>query len=304
MKKITLSFTTCLLLSACATSGKKETPTPLGSQIDKPIVAVRATTEKSPNLLAIKDPLIEGVEARARGDYLNAYNKFYFAWLAEPKNKSVVLALSEMALKTGHAEISNRAISRLEIDAATAAPELFAAKVLTDISLGQISDSERRLELALQRAPNDPRLWNALGKYHDSMSNWEKAKDCYIQAMETGGSQAATYNNLGMSLLMQGQTRAAVSEFEKAIANDPTIDLYANNRRLALALNGQFLEAIKELPNERASDILNDAGYIAKMRDANNLAERLFSAAISRSDRYHMKAHENLEKLVSRKNQI
>lgn len=285
--------------TACASTNANDTSMALSAAARETVFTVRAAKRKSPNLFAIEDPLIQAVEARASGDYADAYNKFYAAWLATPDNEDVVLGLTDMALRTGHLETAYQAISKLELNTETAKPTLLAAQVLTEISVGQSPDIELRLNQALERAPDDPRLWNALGKFHDINENWLQAQDYYIQALKTGGSKAGLNNNLGMSLLLQGQTQAAISKFEQAINIDSRIAIYDNNRRLALALNGQFLDATKELPNSEAADILNDAGYIAKIRNDTVKAKTLFTAAIAQSDSYHPKAHENLKQLLN-----
>lgn len=297
MIRIALTGAATLFLTTCTTTNG------LSGQAAEPIFDVRASTHQSPNLLAIEDPLVEAVEARASGDYVKAYNKFYAAWLAAPKSEAVILSLTDMALRTGHQNTAYHAISKLELDPETAKPALLAAQVLTEVSVGQSSDVELRLTQALERAPNDSRLWNALGNFHDSQKNWAQAQDCYIQALRTGGSTAGLNNNLGMSLLMQGQTQAAISKFEQATEVDPSAILYDNNRRLALALNGEFQEATQTLSDSRAANILNDAGYIAKILQETARAKTLFSAAILQSDSYHLKAHENLKQLLSEQSQ-
>ena len=101
---------------------------------------------------------------------------------------------------------------------------------------------------------------------------------------------------------MQGRTQSAISKFEQAATLNPKNSLYDNNRRLALALDGQFQTAVNGLPDNRAADILNDAGYIAKIRGKTAQAKVLLNAAILQSESYHAKAHENLRQLKSSRN--
>ena len=291
-----------LMLVGCASTGVKDQSVPHSAQDQESVFAVRAATRKSPNLFAIEDPLIQAVEARATGDYNQAYKKFYAAWLATPSHEDVILGLADMALKTNHPKIAYKAISKLHLDPDTANPDLLAAQVLAEIIVGKSPDVELRLNQALERAPDDPRLWNALGHFHNTRANWLQAQEYYIRAHEMGGTKASLNNNLGMSLLMQGRTQSAVSKFEQASELNPKNSLYDNNRRLALALDGQFQTAIKGLADNRAADILNDAGYIAKIRGEKTQAKNLLNAAILQSESYHAKAHENLRQLKNGQN--
>jgi len=267
--------------------------------IDAPQTAieVRATTQKSANLFEIEDPLVQAVEARVKGHYDVAYQKFYAAWLATPRSEAVIIGLADMALKTGHTEQAYSAISELKLDTETVNPALLASQVLTEIAVGKSPDIELRLNQALKRAPKDARLWNAMGRFYDSESLWLQAQDCYIRSHKFGGSKAGLNNNLGMSLLMQGRLSAALSKFEHAFDIEKDVDLYDNNRRLTLAVMGQFDKATNGMSPMRAADILNDAGYIAKLTQQNARAKALFKAAIEHSETYHAKAHENLTNL-------
>ena len=288
-----------LILASCASVKSSDDALKIVAQDVEPVFTVRAASSKSPNLFAIEDPLIQAVEARARGDYTDSYKKFYAAWLATPGNEDVIVGFTNMALKTNHTQMAYKAISKLDLDPDAANPDLLAAQVLAEISVGKSPDVELRLNQALERSTEDSRLWNALGKFHDSRANWLQAQDCYIQASKTGGSKSGLNNNLGMSLLMQGQTQAAISKFEQAVELDSKITLYDNNRRLALALEGNFDKAVNGLDDNRAADILNDAGYIANIRSETKQAKALFNAAILQSGSHHAKAHGNLQRLIS-----
>lgn len=281
----------------CASIQGNEVDAEITKEKIEPLVKSRPASRISPNLFSIKDPLVEAVEAHLNGNKELAYEKFYAAWLASPESEAVVIGLVKVALETGHAEQAYAAVSNLKGDLGNVNPALLAAEVLSEIAVGKSPDAELRLNQALENAPNDPRLWNALGRFYDAEGLWLQAQDCYVRSFELGGSKAGLNNNLGMSLLMQGQMSAALSKFEQAIGMGGDVDLYDNNRRLTLAVMGKFDEAMNGASHSLSADILNDVGYIAKLSRQNSQAETLFKAAIKQSETYHIKAHENMNAL-------
>ena len=297
MRRLIHTAVLCSFLSACSTLPNQSIETPADIADAKPVFQVQPASRISEDLFAIEDPLALAVEARWNGDHALAYSYFYKAWLATPQNEDVVIGLVDMALRTGHLEQAYSAADKIKVDADRAKAKLVTAKVLAEIAVGKSSDPELRLNQALENDPTDPRLWNALGRFHDSTGAPLRAQDAYLQALAVGGSDASVINNLGMSLLMQGQREAAFSKFEQAAELQPDTPLYDNNRRLTLALLGDYKGATEGLPSETASDILNDAGFIAKTRNETVQATTLFKAAIDSSETYHARAHENLRAL-------
>lgn len=258
-------------------------------------IAVRAASRQHPHLLAIKDPITLAVEARVEGDYEKAYQHFYAAWLATPESQDVVISLANMALRIGKFEEAYALTSAL--DGTSMHPALIAAHVLAEIGTNKSHDPEGRLRDALKAAPHDYRLWNALGRYFDGQGQPDRAQASYQTALKEGGAAAGVFNNLGMSFLLQGKQADALSQFEQAALIDPKTLLYDNNRRLTLALMGDYRRAVAGLDGNRAADIFNDAGYIAKSRQNVENAAALFEAAIAQSTSYHSRAHANLKAL-------
>lgn len=285
----------CQLGVGCTTTHQLVPPN--AAAFVEPQLKVRPLSRVSPSLLAIKDPITLGVEARVNGDYDQAYIHFYTAWIATPNNEDVSISFADIALRVGNSIQAYQAVSELHIDPERAKPALVSVLVLAEIAVGNSFDTEERLNEALEGSPKDARLWNALGRHHDSTGHHGQAQSCYKKALETGGSRAGVMNNFGMSLLMQGQHVSALSKFTQAVEIDPADNLYDNNRRLTLALMGDYDGATKGMGDRRASDILNDAGFIAMSRKNLELASGLFKAAIDQSATFHPKANANLEAL-------
>jgi tetratricopeptide (TPR) repeat protein len=175
--------------------------------------------------------------------------------------------------------------------------------LLLDFSGLEPDEIETRLRLALKDSADDPRLWNALGKLHDDNTNWLDALDAYVQALAAAkkkdASTAAVVNNMGMSLLMQGRKKEALSKFKQARKANPDMPVYDNNLRLAQTLSGKTNAAVKGLSETRAAQIYNDAGVIAQAQGKSRKARRFYKKAIEKSPIYFEVAEKNLAGLLS-----
>jgi len=175
--------------------------------------------------------------------------------------------------------------------------------LLLDLSSLKQDEAETRLRLALEDSADDPRLWNALGKLQDDNTNWLGALDAYVEALaaakEKDVSTAAVVNNMGMSLLMQGRKKEALSKFKQAHKANPDMPVYDNNLRLAQTLSGKTNTAVKGLTETRAAQIYNDAGVIAQAQGKPKKARRFYKKAIEKSPIYFEVAEKNLAGLLS-----
>ena len=175
--------------------------------------------------------------------------------------------------------------------------------LLLELASLKPNEAEEHLRLALEGSPNDPRLWNALGKIHDGSENWLDALDAYVEALavakQAGTSTAAVVNNMGMSLLMQGRKKEALSKFKQANKSNPDMPIYDNNLRLAQTLSGNTNAAVKDLSETRAAQIYNDAGVIAQAQGKSKKARSFYKKAIEKSPTYFELAEKNLAGLLA-----
>lgn len=166
-------------------------------------------------------------------------------------------------------------------------------------------EAETYLRLALEDSPNDPRLWNALGKLHDGNENWLDALDAYVVALAVAKqkdiSTAAVVNNMGMSLLMQGRKEEALTKFAQANKSNPDMPIYDNNLRLAQTLTGKSYDAVEGLSEVRTAQMYNDAGVIAQAQGQPIKAKSFYKIAIEKSPTYFEVAEKNLAGLLSDK---
>jgi len=178
---------------------------------------------------------------------------------------------------------------------------VLSGQVLLEITQGDSDDTEVRLNEALEANLDDPRLWNALGRFHDQAGEWVLATETYVKAMEAAGDAgyplAPIINNMGMSYLMRDKSKDALKKFEQAYAMNSDNHIYDNNRRLALILTGRLDKAVDGLTDKRAAQIYNDAGYVAAGRHEFGTARYYYNKAIELSPTYFEKAELNLAAL-------
>lgn len=170
-------------------------------------------------------------------------------------------------------------------------------KILSGIYTDRFDNPTKAIHDGMMLSPDDARLWNAKGQYHDRREEWMEALSAYLEAMKTGDWRAGTINNMGMSLLLQDRLPEARSKFEQALEINPDSAVYDNNLRMVHILEGDINRALEGLKEARAADVLNDAGYVALKRNRTALAQRLFEKSLEISPVFHAKAQANLDAL-------
>ncbi|MCF6219523.1 MAG: tetratricopeptide repeat protein [Robiginitomaculum sp.] len=301
-----IGIVTCLIMSGCATTTASTTKT---TEVDvRPVVKSTGLVEAvaldvgaelsrarklqnasdfAASLVIYEDTLARMSQAhpsRADIEIGLADSALALAWRGE---KYAQQARKTYQAISGNAEYSD-AIKRraksglLLLDLARDTPEIGAQK----------------LQAALETNPNNPRLWNALGEIRDKNNDWMGALDVYVKALRAakrnGTSTAAVVNNMGMSLLMQGRNKEAVSKFKQAKKANPEMPVYDSNYRLAQILSGKTNKALKGVSETRAAQIYNDAGVIAQSHGNTRQASSLYKKALEISPVYFERAEENL----------
>jgi len=102
---------------------------------------------------------------------------------------------------------------------------------------------------SLSRAASlDPRLGQAhslLAVAYDQKGLRDRAKESYARAVETNGSDAQALNNLGYSLYLSGNYRAAVDRLKRAARLAPADERILNNLALAQCRLGKYDDAYR-----------------------------------------------------------
>jgi Flp pilus assembly protein TadD len=146
----------------------------------------------------------------------------------------------------------------------------------------------------------DPALWRAwlgLGRIYDHDEQWSKADNAYARALQLAPDEPTAYNNYGLSLMARGELSKASSMFKKAMRLDAGLSPVPTNRRLALALDGRYEEALSGVDHRVRPIALNDVGYAAIMREDYPAARVFLLQAIEESPSYLEAAHANLRYL-------
>lgn len=306
IRLLSISFL-ALSLSACAT-----TKAPKTTVLEK--VEVRAAELVEGDTFDAKEAHTQANRLYASGDFkqaLSAYeNTLVGADLEYASRRDAILGYADSALAMVtisakyqiKAETAYKSLSELPDLSQVHESRILSGQVLLEIATGESEDAEVRLNEALEVNLHDPRLWNALGHFHDRAGEWVLATETYVKAIEAAGEAeyplAPIINNMGMSFLMSGRPKDALKKFEHAHDLNGDIEIYDNNRRLALVLTGRMDKAIDDLTDKRAAQIYNDAGFLSARRGQVRKARSYYKKAIELSPIYFEKAEANLLALL------
>jgi Flp pilus assembly protein TadD len=166
------------------------------------------------------------------------------------------------------------------------------------VRLGRYADATMALQAAIDLDPDLWRAWNALGVAEDYAGDQEKAWSSFRKASALNPSDGAALNNLGVSLLKAERHDEAVEAFKQALAVNGARDAAEANLRLAYALDGDYTNSVKSLPQDRRASALNNAGVAAATRGDKAEARKLFNRALEESPHFYAKAYNNLSLLV------
>lgn len=279
----------CILCVGCASAPDAA----LSSAQSRPVTKVMSQDVDIPALLE---------KAEAHYDnraYSESYDLFRAILMHDPGLVTARIGIGNSALALNKNEEAYQAFDSLIVEtlSETEKAQLLAGLALVGAGAVQLEDTEAHLKYILNLVPDDARLWRALGIHYDKHEQWVDSAEAYVNALKVGNSQASTINNLGISLMMQGRLDSAMEKFEQALQIAPGTELFDNNRRLVMALQGDYISAISDLDDRRAALLCNDAGYIAMQRGNTALAKKLLEHSIAINPVYNPKAEANLNAL-------
>lgn len=73
----------------------------------------------------------------------------------------------------------------------------------------------------IQRDPENPKLWAALGNAYYDREDWDQAVESYRKALRKAPKDASVLSDLGAAYRNRGEFKRALASFEKARAADP-----------------------------------------------------------------------------------
>jgi len=139
------------------------------------------------------------------------------------------------------------------------------------------------------------RTWNALGGEWDKRREWTRAEEAYGHALKLSHDAAPALNNRGYSRLLQGRLDDAVVDLVAALRKDPALAPARTNLRLAMAMRGEYDQAMAGAGSDNPSAALNNAGFAAMMRGEYDRAIDLFQKSMESKGEFYARASANLQ---------
>lgn len=214
----------------------------------------------------------------------------------EPDNKAALYGMAEIQLAVGDAGRARDLYDRLTDDPAYGG-RARQGRGLALLMLGQRRAALEAMTGAVAADPGLWRAWNGLGQIYDAERAWEKSRESYQNALAVVPDSGVVHNNLGFSLMLQGQTDEAARLFLAALRQQPDLAAARGNLRLALAWQGRYVEAMAGVGTAQLPTVLNNLGFVAMMRGELDVAEAYFTRAIEASPSYYHLAANNLLRL-------
>ena len=260
-----------------------------------------ATTAEAPRRARADAALVARILQQAnqslgQGDFNDACTKYRMVLSVDETNADARLGLGEGALGEGD-YLSARAHFQAVADAQAQNARAQQGVGLSYLLAGDPAGADPYLHRAVEADASLWRSWNALGIIADSRSDWAAADAAWAGAIAAAPDQADIYNNEGMSMLQRGNAAAARAAFEQALQRDPTLQTAASNRRVALAMLGQYDQALAGVSERDLPAAMNNVAVVAARRGDRAVADRLLAAAITASPRYYEIAVRNREAL-------
>lgn len=162
------------------------------------------------------------------------------------------------------------------------------------VRLGDYEAASAALQSATALDPSLWRAWNAYGVAADYLGLKDEAIAAFGKAAEINPSDGAALNNLGVCLLKIDRRPEAIAALKRALDIDGAREAAEANLRLAYALDGDYANATRALPDGARAVALNNAGVAAATRGDKAEARRLFARALEESPHFYAKAYNNL----------
>lgn len=206
------------------------------------------------------------------------------------------LSAGECLLEEGKDEDAAKLFGAIADEGANA--QALQGRGVALVRLGRFEEGATSLQAALDLDETLWRAWNAKGVAADYEGDAGVAEASFRKAAELNPSDGAALNNLGVSLVKAGRREEAIVAFRQAVAVDGAREPAEVNLRLAYAMQGDYLSAVKALPEGERPTALNNAGVAAATRGDKDEAKRLFARALEESPHFYAKAYNNLTLLV------
>jgi type IV pilus assembly protein PilF len=114
-----------------------------------------------------------------------------------------------------------------------------ALNALSDLSAGNTGEAQEKLRLALQQAPKDALILEAMGYYMEKTGDIKTANRYFFTAVTVAPASGTIRNNYGAFLCRNGYSKSAIAYFLQAAAIPnyaQAAKAYANARYCAVEL--------------------------------------------------------------------
>lgn len=163
----------------------------------------------------------------------------------------------------------------------------------------------RWFKKALKKKRKDPEIMTEMARTYDDLGRLAKAAALFEKVAKSKPGLAASHNNLGYNLLLQGRYPEAIGAFSRAYVLNPKDLTIQCNLGAAYALNGDDDRALAIFKSAiGAAQAYNDLGYFSMIRGDYESAERDFNRALQLRPRLYLKADENLSRLKNIRSRI
>ncbi len=177
-------------------------------------------------------------------EYDAALEHYKIALTQNPDLKSAYIDLANLYLLKNDLAMMRRtlkyAISRFKYD-----PDLVYSAAVVLLDGGDTRTAISLLEYCLS-IKHDPKYWNALGNAYYAMDNYDKAMECYNNALKLDPENAEAWNNKGFTYFTLGQMNAAIDSYTKAIELNPSYRQAWYNRAYTYHAIGKLHLAVRD----------------------------------------------------------
>ena len=244
------------------------------SEVSHKDIDIRPVIESSTDVFSIFQILVKARNAYQRQDFINSANEYNILLRYDPDLEEAVIGAAKSYLELQQPRLAKKTLLKSGISS----PEI---SILSAIATARTLEKNKAKAYLLESVNTykDSRLWNLLGQVLVAKGEFQPATNAFRQAEALEQRSGLLYNNLGILELQRGDVEAATQHLETAVRLSPNTMKFDNNRRLALLLKGQYLEALKNISSSRSADLLNDAAIIASKRKDDKLAKLLSQKA-------------------------
>lgn len=172
-------------------------------------------------------------------------------------------ALGRLAMVEGNVEAATAAFNQAD-KASPNDPRVLSSFLMVDAADGDVSDSSKRVDAALENSPDSAALWRVKGLVKLRQRQIEEAEQAFLKSVELDPSAVDNYAQLARIYAASGRLDRAVEQYEtaaKAQPNNGTIrhflgvlyemtgkpDLAEKNYENALELDSELAESKNNL---------------------------------------------------------